>query len=252
MKRSFLAPGVAALLAFAAWPARSGAQAPAELSPRAGEVADRARTKVVVLKTRRPRSSGAGTGFLARPNLVVTASHVVSGGAAVTAWLNGVSYPATLLENHPQEDLSVLRLRAPELQLKPAELAETSEGLPSAAELVILAGPSQGPQADGDPRGRVPIPAAFSRRLPLTDPTGRRSMMLSMRASVRRGDSGSPVLRVSDGRVVGVLSSRELPDAGGVSHFAYAVPVEALSQWLDAALERERRQSGDFYLLRLR
>lgn len=248
MKRCFLAGGFAALVLAFGWPAASGAS----LSARAGEVVDRARTKVVVLKTRRPRAVGSGTGFLARPNLVITASHVVTGKASVTAWLNGVAYPAALIENHPQEDLALLRLRAPELQLKPAELADTSEGLPPDAELVILAGPSQGPQADGDPRSRLPIPAAFSRRLPLTDPTGRRTIMLSMRASVRRGDSGSPVLRVSDGRVVGVLSSRQLPDAGGVSHFAYAVPVEAIHAWLDAALDREEEARGDFYLLRLR
>lgn len=246
--RPFLAvcAGTAAFIA-ALPPCPAG---PHPLSEAAREGVDRARTKVVVLKVARPGKQGSGTGFLARPNLVITAGHVITGASGVTAWVNGVPFAAGVLESHPQHDLALLRLRARSLSLKPMPLAPDSSQLAGAEELLILAGPSQGPQADGEPRSRLPIPAAFSRRLPLTDPTGRRNEMLSMHATVRRGDSGSPVLRVRDGQVVGVLSSREYPDAAGASRFAYAVPVEAVHAWMDAALQRE--QDGEFYLLRHR
>ncbi len=73
--------------------------------------------------------------------------------------------------------------------------------------------------------------------------------MLALEASVERGDSGSPVVRVRDGRVVGVLSSRRLPDETGVSRVAYAVPAEVVHPWLDAAARRlTPARDEDFYL----
>lgn len=248
MQLARLAAGSAGCALLVLWgPAVSGS---ARLTSAAQEVLDRARTKVVVLKIRRSTGFSSGTGFLARSNLVLTAAHVVDGTGEATAWVNGVAYPAGVLERHPEHDLALLRLRTPELRLKPVELARGSGDLSPAEELMILAGPSQGPQANGEPAYRHPIAAAFSRRLALTDPTGRNNVLLSMRATVRKGDSGSPVLRVRDGQVVGVLSSREVPDAGGHSGFAYAVPVEAVHAWMDAALKRE--SEAEFYLFRHR
>lgn len=240
MTHRFLAAGVTACLFFAA-PATRGAQ-----SRDAREAADRARTKIVILKTVRAGAAGSATGFMAGPGLAVTAGHAVSRATAVTAWLNGVSYPARVSALHPSLDLAALRLRAPELQLKPLELAERSTDLLPGEELLILAGPSQGPNARGEPTTRVLIPATFRRRGEMRDPDGRVGTMLTLNATVERGDSGSPVIRVRDGKVVGVVSSRELPDAEGVSRTAYAVPVEALAIWL-----RDVEADGEFYLFRL-
>jgi S1-C subfamily serine protease len=246
-----VAVGFAALLAASApLPGRAQSDLPT-LSRDAAEVADRARTKVVVLKTARSRTVGSGTGFLARKNLVITATHVVADTLSVTGWLNGVSYRTDLLANHPREDLSLLRLQAPDLQLKPAELAPTSEDLKPDEPLIILVGPSQGPRANGDPRFRVVIPATFRRRVSLTDPIGRRSTMISLHASIELGDSGSPIFRVRDGKVVGIISSRELADGEGVSHIAYGVPVEAVHAWMDGVLEKEQHSAGEFYLAEL-
>lgn len=218
-------------------------------SRRAQESADRARTKIVILKSARTTSNGSATGFLARPGLTVTAAHAVSPTAAITAWLNGVSYRAGLLATHPDYDLAVLKLRAPELQLKPMELASGTAELHPGDELIVLAGPSQGPRAQGEPNDRVLIPARFRARGPVRDPNGKSSQMLTLDASVERGDSGSPILRARDGAVVGVLSSRELPDAEGVSHTAYAVPVEALAPWLDR-VAGPAVADDEFYLFR--
>ncbi|MCC2669061.1 MAG: hypothetical protein K0Q72_1532 [Armatimonadetes bacterium] len=207
------------------------------LNPRARDAADRARTKIVILKTATSRTTGAATGFVVRPGVVITAGHAVSHATGITAWLNGVSYPAKLAAVHPDLDVAAVRLRTPELRLKPLALAETSLGLEPGEELLILAGPSQGADATGDPADRVLISARLRRRGPVRDPNGKLEPMLIMDASVERGDSGSPVLRVKDGSVVGVLSSRELPHEDGVSRTAYAVPAEAIQPWLSTALE---------------
>jgi len=219
---------------------------------RLDEAVDRARTKVVVLKTVAGTTRGAATGFLARPRLVVTAGHAVGAASRVTAWVNGVSYGADLLVSYPDYDLAVLGLRATGLLLKPAELAQTSAELEEGEPLVILSGPSQPAGATGDPAERLAIPAHFRQRVWLRLPNGKQGLMLKMDGSVQRGDSGSPVLRARDGQVVGVLSSRQLPDGSGVSHAAYAIPVEAAHSWLVAAtrrLEEQDRNSEQFYLL---
>jgi S1-C subfamily serine protease len=213
-----------------------------------GDAVDRGRTKVVVLKTTRRTVQGSATGFLARPGLVVTAAHAVDGTDSITAWLNGVPYRAQVAARHPAHDLAALRLEAPALTLKPLALAPSSEGLREAEDLVILAGPSQGPRAMGEPTERLAIPARFARRLPQTDPSGRQDVLLSLRAGIRRGDSGSPVLRAADGAVVGVISAREVPNEAGVSQFAFAVPVERLHPWLDEVARRESRAADVFYL----
>lgn len=215
----------------------------------AREVVDRTRTKVVILKTARSNTRGAACGFLAGSGLVLTAQHAVEGVSSITAWVNGVSYAASVLSTHPDYDLALLRLTAPNLLLKPVELGRTTEGLAAGEPLVILAGPSQPPAAVGEPTERVPIPAHYRRRIPLRDAAGRQGVMLALDASVERGDSGSPVLRPKDGTVVGVLSSRELPDADGISHSAYAVPIEAVHSWLEAATRRGRGDE-EFYLFR--
>jgi S1-C subfamily serine protease len=216
----------------------------------AREAADRARTKIVILKTVRRNSASSATGFVARPTLAVTAAHAVAQTTSITAWLNGVSYPARVVSTHSDLDLAVLRLNSPELQLKPLTLATSSESVTPQDELFILAGPAQGPEARGEPRDRVLIPAIFRRRGPMRDPDGKLAPMLTLDASVERGDSGSPVIRVRDGAVVGVLSSRELPDADGVSRTAYAVPVEAVTRWLDDVTHKPDADD-DFYLFRL-
>lgn len=238
--------GYGLVLALAAAGAGWGA-VPRDFDP--GAAADRARTKIVVLKMRQEAGQGSATGFLARPRLVVTAGHAVRNTGAVTAWLNGVAYGTTVLLVHPQYDLAVLGLRSPDLLLKPLELAPSAEDLAEGEPLMILAGPSQPPAAKGEPRDRVEIPASYRRRVGLRGNDGSLLRMLGLDASVRLGDSGSPVLRLHDGRAVGVLCSREAPGEGGVSRTAYAAPIEALNPWLDQAAERLRKLDGDFYLL---
>jgi S1-C subfamily serine protease len=211
------------------------------------------RTKVVVLKTATGSSRGSATGFLVAPGLVLTTDHAVKADARVLAWVNGVSYPADLLVSHPDYDLAVLGLRAPKLLLKPVELAADTRSLEADEPLLILAGPSQPANAHGDPDERVVKTAVYRGKVRLRLPNGSDGVMLKMETAVERGDSGSPVVRVRDGRVVGMLNSRELPDAAGVSHNAYAVPIEAAQPWLKEARERvERREDGDdFYLRRV-
>ena len=213
------------------------------------DAADRVRTKVVILKISRENRVSSATGFVARPGLVLTAAHAVKEPGRIVVWVNGVKYAGRLLGAHPDHDLAALSLSAPELQLKPVELLAGTDVLQKDEPLIVLAGPSQGANVNGDPVNRVIIPARFRNRVRLRMPTGGVGPMLEMDGSVEKGDSGSPVIRVKDARVVGVLSSRELPDEAGVSRICYAVPVEAIQTWLNG-MKQPVNHDEDFYLKR--
>jgi S1-C subfamily serine protease len=243
--RAFVLGSAAALLA-------AGLLAPLRTEGAAGplsarEAADRGRTKVVVLKTERAAGPGSATGFLAAPGVVLTAAHALADAGRVTGWLNGVAYGAETMGTHAEYDLAALRLRTGDLLLKPIALAPTSLDLRAGDELVILAGPSQPPGARGDPADRALIPARFHQRVLVRGVDGKLDLMLALDARIRKGDSGSPLIRARDGSVVGIVVSREQADLDGVSLTAYAVPVEVVHPWL-AQLQRAR---DEFYLFGL-
>ena len=58
-------------------------------------------------------------------------------------------------------------------------------------------------------------------------PNGLSDNDLRLQAAAIPGDSGSPVLRLRDGAVVGIIRGRTNPDANGRSDTAWAVPIEA-------------------------
>ncbi|HEU4751498.1 MAG TPA: serine protease, partial [Armatimonadota bacterium] len=214
----------------------------------AREAGDRARTKIVILKTARARANTAATGFLAAPRLVITAGHAIAGAVSVTGWVNGVGYPAQTAGVDADRDLAALRLSAPELELKPVVLARSSQALQENEELVIPTGPSQGPEARGDPAERLLLPARFVGRRYARNAAGKVDLVLTLQAHIRRGDSGSPVIRARDGTVVGVVTSRQLPDENDVSYHAYAVPVEGVRAWLEALPNARPAPREEFYL----
>jgi S1-C subfamily serine protease len=216
-------------------------------SSRVDEAAERVRTKVVVLKTARTRTAGAANGFLVRPGLVLTAGHVLAEGTSVTAWLNGVYYETRPAARNVEDDLALLELRGAGLALKPVTLGVRSAALPGGEELLVLSSPPRAPGPASDPLNRTLIPTVLQDRVMLRSPEGSLGLRLKLRGSVERGDSGSPIVRVKDGTVVGMLSSRELPDASGVSQFAYAVPLDIIQPWLDQVAKPEE----EFYLDRL-
>jgi S1-C subfamily serine protease len=214
---------------------------------RARELSERARTKVLILRAGAGTAVGAATGFLIGPGIVLTVGHAVAGMSGIRAWVNGVAYRASVLAEHPAHDIAILSLRAPELLVKPLELSRGSRDLVELEKLIVLSSDAHLLRGKGDPSERVTILATFRQHVRLRDPSGRVGPMLALNASVEHGDSGSPVLRLKDGAVVGVLSSRATPGEDGVSRSAYAVPVEAVHLWMDAARQL-RRPDEQFYL----
>lgn len=235
----------------------ASANTPPVLSDRGVDAADRIQTKVVVVRTAQADHHGYATGFLAGPGLVLTSAQAVKGLTSAVTWVNGVAYSATVAALHPSSDVALLRLRAPELLLKPAVLAESTRGLTSDEELVVVTGPTQPASTDTEPMSRRVRAVRFSSEITQRNAQGKPGPVLLLRGSTERGDSGSPVVRVRDGAVVGIVIGRELADAQGVSRAAYAVPSDALSSWLadfshaTADMPSAGAPKEDFYLSRL-
>jgi S1-C subfamily serine protease len=146
------------------------------------------------------------TGYVAAPGRVVTVAHAVPAGGVTVRDADGIARRATLIRRDEALDLALLSVPG----LPPP-------GMPAAASGVRV------------PRGW--LAAEVVRRADATVRAGdgraiARRPVLELRADVRAGDSGAPV--VDDGRVVGVVFARSRAREG----VAWAVDATALAALL--------------------
>jgi S1-C subfamily serine protease len=183
-----------------------------------------ARPKVVLVYVQPDGPSRWGTGFVAARGRVITNQHVIRDARAITIWANGTPYRARVAVVDRSHDLAVLVLPTA-LELKPLVLANQGRGR-SGEPVVILASRVQ--RGPGPAAVQVwPVSGTSWDYTWLRWPNGLMDQDLRLRARAELGDSGSPVLRLSDGAVVGIIRGRTNPDGTGRSDTAWAVPVEA-------------------------
>ena len=129
----------------------------------------------------------AGSGWVAEPGIVVTNAHVVAGADDTTVSTEGgPQVDATAVHYEPRNDLAVLE--APGLDAPPLELAPET---PRGAEGAVAGYPENGPLTF--------TPARLGRTGTVTsqDSYGRgpiERLMTPVRAAVRSGNSGGPVV----------------------------------------------------------
>jgi S1-C subfamily serine protease len=164
----------------------------------------------------------SGSGWVAGNGLVVTNAHVVAGQDDTTVD-SAVAPPlrAQAVAFDARNDVAILRVDG--LTARPLEQAEPRSGSSAA----VLGYPENGPLTVKPARvGRTTVVLsvdAYGR-----GPVPRR--ITSLRALVRRGNSGGPVLD-PEGRVVGTVFAARIDGAAG-----YAVPPDVV----DDALARSR------------
>jgi uncharacterized membrane protein required for colicin V production len=163
-----------------------------------------------------------GSGWVARPGLVVTAAHVVAGehDTAVQVFGTGSALPATPVAFDARNDVAVLRV--PSLRARPLSLADPQPG----AAVVILGYPGDGPfDAKAGRIGRTVT--VLSQDAYGHGPVAR--TITSIRGEVRHGDSGGPAVDAS-GRVQTTIFAARVGSTGG-----YGVPPGAVRNALDGA-----------------
>ncbi len=145
-----------------------------------------------------------GSGFLFAPGRVMTNAHVVAGVEQPTVEIGGSAVEGTVVYYDPEIDVAVLAVDAGEVPALPFDLdVEPKEGV------AVLGFPEAGPY-DVQP-GRV----RSEQRLRSPNIYGDGAVIrdvLSLRGSVRPGNSGGPVVS-SGGDVVGVVFAASLTDA---------------------------------------
>jgi uncharacterized membrane protein required for colicin V production len=153
-----------------------------------------------------------GSGWVAKPHIVVTAAHVVAGGTGIRA--NGRAATALVVDR--RQDVAILRV--PRLAAHPLSLVDPQAGDPVA----ILGYPENGP-FDARP-GRVGTTADV-----LVNGSLREVTVLS--GLVRHGNSGGPAVNTAGQVEATVFAARVGGNAG------YGVPAPPLR----AALARAKR-----------
>jgi S1-C subfamily serine protease len=156
-----------------------------------------------------------GSGWVARPHIVVTAAHVVAGGSSIRA--GGLAARALFVDR--KQDIAVLRV--PGLRAAPLPLAEPHSG----DSVALLGFPENGPfDVKAARLGRtseVRTEDAYGR-----GPVSRQ--ITSLRGLVRSGNSGGPVVD-GKGRVVTTVFATTV---GGGARAGFGVPDSIVSQAL--------------------
>jgi S1-C subfamily serine protease len=162
-----------------------------------------------------------GSGWVARPGLVVTAAHVVAGESDTTVTtLGGATLPADAVAFDSRNDVAVLHV--PGLTTRPLRLVDPRAG----TSVAIIGYPENGP-FDAVP-GRI----GSTRTVISEDAYGNGPVtrtVTSLSGSVRHGDSGGPAVD-SSGAVQTTVFAARTSGGGG-----YGVPASLVRRALDSA-----------------
>jgi len=165
----------------------------------------------------------SGSGWVARPQLVVTAAHVVAGQRDTTIELgagSGERLRARAVVFDSKNDIAVLRVRG--LRARPLATSDPDSG----ERVAVLGYPENGPF------NATPAVLGGTTAVIAEDSYGRgpvRRTVTSLRGNVRHGNSGGPAVN-QDGEVEATIFAARVGSRGG-----YAVPSEIVRQALARA-----------------
>ena len=168
------------------------------------------------------RAVGSGVVVVDR-GVILTSLHVVAGAGRIrVVFADGLESDATIVSQHPENDLAVLQA-----QSVPDDLA--------AAVMRPRADPKPGDEvvAVGFPFGIGPSVSAgvvSGLKRMYRSPGGERvlSDLIQFDAAVNPGSSGGPLLNGS-GEVIGIVTAMLDPGGGGFAGVGFAVPIETAS-----------------------
>ena len=167
----------------------------------------RALRSVIHVRAEAPRcgQTQVGSGWVASPGLVVTNAHVVAGSQAIRLTVDGEGpeVPARIVAFDPDRDVAVLS--APALQ---APALGSGEQLSRGDDAVLAGFPGDRGLWVGAARVRAVLDA---RGADIYGTAGAMRETYSLRATVRRGASGGPMVDTA-GHVVGMVFATSLDD----------------------------------------
>lgn len=179
---------------------------------------------------------GSGSGFVWDNNgYIVTNFHVIQNASRVTVTLqDGSAWVARVVGVEPDKDLAVLQIEAPDEQLIPVQLGDSS--LLEVGRKVI---------AIGNPFGldttlTVGVVSALGREI--NSLTRRRIRdVIQTDAAINPGNSGGPLLN-SLGQLIGVNTAIYSP-SGASSGIGFAIPVNTVAKIVPELIQFGRVQT---------
>jgi S1-C subfamily serine protease len=164
----------------------------------------------------------AGSGWVVKPNMVVTAAHVVAGGRQIRVQTSGGQpLGARVVAFDGRNDLALLSVNG--LDVKPLQLAKPNSGDAGA----VLGYPGDGP-FDAETARVGPSDTIFA---PDYARHFVRRLVTSLRGNVRRGNSGGPLVNRAGAVELTVFGARKGTDVGyGASSELVTVLLEHVEQ----------------------
>ena len=173
---------------------------------------------------------GSGTGFIWDDSgLIVTNFHVVYGANRITITLqSNKSYQAEVVGTAPEKDIALLKIDAPEEELKPLPLGD-SASLAVGRKVLAIGNPFA-----LDTTLTVGVVSALGREIKsITNRTIKN--VIQTDAAINPGNSGGPLLD-SHGRLVGVNTAIYSP-SGASAGIGFAIPVNTVAKIVPQLIE---------------
>ena len=173
---------------------------------------------------------GSGTGFVwDESGLIVTNFHVVQGANKITIELqSNESYQATVVGSAPEKDIALLRIDAPNEDLQPLPLGD-STSLAVGRKVLAIGNPFA-----LDTTLTVGVVSALGREIKsITNRTIKN--VIQTDAAINPGNSGGPLLN-SNGELVGVNTAIYSP-TGASAGIGFAIPVNAVKVIIPQLIE---------------
>lgn len=180
--------------------------------------------------------AGSGSGFIwDEHGYIVTNFHVIQNASRITVTLqDGTTWDAQVVGAEPDKDLAVLKIDAPEEQLHPLQLGDSS--LLEVGRKVVAIGNPFGL----DTTMTVGVVSALGREI--NSVTRRRIRdVIQTDAAINPGNSGGPLLN-SLGQLIGVNTAIYSP-SGASSGIGFAIPVNTVRQIVPELIEFGRVQT---------
>lgn len=177
--------------------------------------------------------AASGSGFvLTQDGYIVTNYHVVENATSITVnFLNGDSFPATLVGGEAENDIAVLKINASGL---------TPVRLGSSADLVV----GESVVAIGNPLGELTFTmtggmvSALDRTITMSDGTALN--VLQTDAAINSGNSGGPLFNMY-GQVVGITNAKYSNNgdssSASIEGICFAIPIDDVKEMIYDIIE---------------
>ena len=174
-------------------------------------------------------NAAAGSGFvITEDGYILTNYHVIEGASAIkVAFVDGKTYPATVIGGEEANDIAVIKIEAE--GLTPVVIGKSSDML--VGEQVTAIGNPLGELTFSETTGII---SALDRTITMSD--GRQMNMIQTDCAINSGNSGGPLFN-NHGEVIGIVSAKystgSSSTSASVEGLGFAIPMDDVADMVN-------------------